>query len=192
MRSVIVAGVAGIALTLGGCGMFGSGSDTSTSAGDRASTRVNITDDNASRGGGSTAMPSSSTPSSTSAASIAENAPSGNGAGLADVMEAQQDLRSAGLYKGKIDGIAGPETTQAVKNFQQKNELPQTGMLDQATMLQLRTATRSACSRAFDTSEQATADSWDMLELGTELSATARFFCAKASPPIHLRFRLAA
>jgi peptidoglycan hydrolase-like protein with peptidoglycan-binding domain len=107
------------------------------------------------------------------------------------VVEAQQELQSAELYKGKIDGIAGPETTQAVKSFQHQNGLPETGTLDQATMLQLGTATRSACSRAFDISLPPTADGWDMLELGMDLPATARFFCAEAIPTLHVGFLLA-
>jgi len=55
----------------------------------------------------------------------------------AQVREAQEKLQSAGAYKGKIDGLAGPQTAAAVKEFQQKNGLKQTGMLDDQTMAKL-------------------------------------------------------
>jgi peptidoglycan hydrolase-like protein with peptidoglycan-binding domain len=49
------------------------------------------------------------------------------------VIAAQQKLQSEGLYKGKVDGVAGPETRAALKQFQKKNHLQQTGQLDRKT-----------------------------------------------------------
>ncbi len=50
------------------------------------------------------------------------------------VTQAQRELQSQGFYQGEVDGIAGPQTRQAVKDYQQKNGLQVTGSLDQQTM----------------------------------------------------------
>ena len=131
MRSVIVAGVAAVALTLGGCGMFGSKSDNQTSANDQSSTPGTMESANGSASPTAGSASTSTAPSSTSnssAGSAATTAPSssaqsGTSAGSADVREAQQELQSAGLYNGKIDGIDGPQTKAAIKSFQQKKSL---------------------------------------------------------------------
>jgi peptidoglycan hydrolase-like protein with peptidoglycan-binding domain len=54
-----------------------------------------------------------------------------------ELMQAQQKLKSEGLYRGKVDGVAGPETQQALKQFQQKNQLQQSGQLDEQTEAKL-------------------------------------------------------
>lgn len=51
---------------------------------------------------------------------------------------AQQALQSQGLYQGKIDGKYGPQTKTAIAQFQQQNNLKQTGRLDRATRVALR------------------------------------------------------
>jgi len=53
-------------------------------------------------------------------------------------MALQQDLRDAGYYKGDVDGIYGPKTTQAVEDLQKAHDLPITGTVDQATILALQ------------------------------------------------------
>ena len=53
------------------------------------------------------------------------------------VKQAQTDLKNQGLYHGRIDGIAGPQTERALTAYQQKEGLPQTAALDQATMNKL-------------------------------------------------------
>lgn len=53
------------------------------------------------------------------------------------IKQAQQQLRSDGLYKGRIDGIAGRRTHQAIARFQQRNHLPRTARLDQNTLSRL-------------------------------------------------------
>lgn len=50
------------------------------------------------------------------------------------IKQAQQQLKTQGLYNGAIDGQWGPETASALSRFQQKNGLPQNAQLDQATM----------------------------------------------------------
>ena len=51
----------------------------------------------------------------------------------ATVTEIQRRLKSWGYYEGEIDGKYGQQTIDAVKYFQQKNGLPQTGTVDDAT-----------------------------------------------------------
>jgi peptidoglycan hydrolase-like protein with peptidoglycan-binding domain len=53
------------------------------------------------------------------------------------VRQAQQQLKSQGLYQGHIDGLFGPQTRQALNQYQQRNGLPQTATLDQTTLNQL-------------------------------------------------------
>jgi hypothetical protein len=55
----------------------------------------------------------------------------------ASIQQAQQQLRSQGLYNGEIDGRLGPEMKTALMQFQQRNNLPQTGTLDQQTSARL-------------------------------------------------------
>lgn len=51
--------------------------------------------------------------------------------------QVQKALKSAGLYKGPIDGEMGPRMKQAVSQFQQQNGLNQTGVVDQQTFAAL-------------------------------------------------------
>jgi peptidoglycan hydrolase-like protein with peptidoglycan-binding domain len=51
-----------------------------------------------------------------------------------EVRQAQQQLKSDGLYKGALDGIMGHRTRLAIARFQQKNGLPRTARLDQRTL----------------------------------------------------------
>lgn len=63
-------------------------------------------------------------------------APAGAGAAMSrsEIRQAQQQLRQDHLYRGRIDGIAGSATRQAVQRYQRKNGLPVTAQLDQDTM----------------------------------------------------------
>ena len=56
------------------------------------------------------------------------------------VREAQIALRDAGFDPGRIDGVMGPKTRSAVREFQASQGLPQTGRLDAATRQELLTA----------------------------------------------------
>jgi peptidoglycan hydrolase-like protein with peptidoglycan-binding domain len=56
------------------------------------------------------------------------------------VEDAQRELQREGLYHGKIDGIAGPDTRQAITAFQQREGLRQTSRLDDETMDRLDAA----------------------------------------------------
>jgi peptidoglycan hydrolase-like protein with peptidoglycan-binding domain len=50
------------------------------------------------------------------------------------IKDAQRALQAEGAYQGNLDGIAGPKTMQAVRNFQEKRGLPQSGYLDERTL----------------------------------------------------------
>jgi peptidoglycan hydrolase-like protein with peptidoglycan-binding domain len=50
-----------------------------------------------------------------------------------DIRWAQVELRTRGLYNGSLDGILGPQTKQALDQFQAKNGLNRTSSLDATT-----------------------------------------------------------
>ena len=52
----------------------------------------------------------------------------------------QTSLRTAGFYDGKIDGVYGPGTVDAVKALQKESGLPETGFVDRATAAALDAA----------------------------------------------------
>jgi hypothetical protein len=49
------------------------------------------------------------------------------------IRRAQQSLQAAGFYAGTIDGILGPQTRTAIREYQARHGLPTTGRLDAAT-----------------------------------------------------------
>jgi hypothetical protein len=53
------------------------------------------------------------------------------------VRDAQVALRDAGFDPGRIDGVMGPRTQAALREFQASQGLPQTGRLDSTTQKQL-------------------------------------------------------
>jgi peptidoglycan hydrolase-like protein with peptidoglycan-binding domain len=63
---------------------------------------------------------------------------------MADTRAAQEALKTQGFDPGPIDGRMGPRTSAAISDYQRKNDLPVTGMLDDATMAKLEVrSTRS-------------------------------------------------
>lgn len=61
----------------------------------------------------------------------------------ADVRTMQQSLREVGCYRGAVDGIAGPQTTTAVRSFQSGSHLAVDGVYGHATEAALTSAVRS-------------------------------------------------
>jgi len=49
------------------------------------------------------------------------------------VQRVQKQLQVAGLYSGPIDGVFGPQTKTALRQYQARHGLPATGELDEAT-----------------------------------------------------------
>ena len=74
------------------------------------------------------------TPGVTPQDQIDQGQQQGAGASLAQVEQAQQQLKSQGLYNGAIDGIVGPGTQSALMQFQRSQGLPETAQLDQQTL----------------------------------------------------------
>lgn len=54
-----------------------------------------------------------------------------------EIRQVQQKLRGENLYRGRIDGRWGPETRQALSQYQRKSGLPVTARLDQDTLSNL-------------------------------------------------------
>jgi peptidoglycan hydrolase-like protein with peptidoglycan-binding domain len=50
-----------------------------------------------------------------------------------EVKDVQRELKTEGLYKGKIDGVVGPQTKEALSTYQKDHGMPQTAMIDQET-----------------------------------------------------------
>lgn len=63
-----------------------------------------------------------------------------------EVKQAQTELKQQGLYKGKVDGILGPETKTAISKYQKKEGLPQTASLDEQTRQHLMSTSGSGSS----------------------------------------------
>jgi peptidoglycan hydrolase-like protein with peptidoglycan-binding domain len=61
----------------------------------------------------------------------------GKGAANGDVRAAQRALKEKGFNPGPIDGVMGPRTSAAVRDFQQKENLKVTGRLDAETRSRL-------------------------------------------------------
>lgn len=56
---------------------------------------------------------------------------------MTDTRAAQQALKTQGFDPGPVDGRMGPRTRTAISDYQRKNDLPVTGMLDDATKVKL-------------------------------------------------------
>ena len=72
-----------------------------------------------------------------------------------NVRAAQQALRDQGYNPGPIDGVMGPRTSAAVRDYQAKQGLTASGQLDDATMDKL--GVRGASSASPTTEPQTTA-----------------------------------
>jgi peptidoglycan DL-endopeptidase LytE len=106
-------------------------------------------------GSGAMAAQSAMPPNASPAARAEQSTTMQNqGEPRAEVKEVQQKLKSESLYKGNVDGILGPETQQALKQFQKKNNLQQTGRLDDQTEQKLGIAEQSGSSMPPATKKQ--------------------------------------
>jgi peptidoglycan hydrolase-like protein with peptidoglycan-binding domain len=68
--------------------------------------------------------------------------------GQQDIRQVQEALKNQGQNPGPIDGIMGPQTRQALRAFQSKNGLKQTGTLDAETTEKLNIDSASSGSSA--------------------------------------------
>ncbi len=60
-----------------------------------------------------------------------------------EVRRLQARLKQIGWYSGSVTGTYGPVTTQAVRGFQAKRQIPVTGAVDRRTLDRLRAMTRT-------------------------------------------------
>jgi rare lipoprotein A len=59
------------------------------------------------------------------------------------VKQAQEALKTEGLHPGAVDGVVGRRTREALRAYQTREDLPATGVLDEATFSRL--APRPTC-----------------------------------------------
>jgi peptidoglycan hydrolase-like protein with peptidoglycan-binding domain len=144
MRSALIIGVSVLALSLGGCSWFER--TTGIGGGDQSASEAQPAPpaQNSSQAASNTPAPAPAPAAQTSGSgSTAHHHPmhASN-----EVRMAQEKLKDDGDYMGKIDGLAGPQTHQAVMQYQKKNGLKQTGYLDHATLSKLGVGHGSAAS----------------------------------------------
>src|SRR5205085_2791085 len=131
MKKLVLATASVLALGIAGIGV-GSAQTPSSSPSTQApspSAQTPYASPNAQSPSTSSQMPSSSTMSQ---GSQAQSAPVN--LSESQIKQVQQQLKGAGLYRGSVDGEMGPETKQAISQFQQQHGLNQTGVLDQQTL----------------------------------------------------------
>jgi hypothetical protein len=63
-----------------------------------------------------------------------------------DVRAGQQALRDRGYDPGQLDGLMGPQTSAALKNFQRAEKLAVTGQFDDATAAKLNVSMRTGAA----------------------------------------------
>lgn len=126
MRRLFLTTASIIALTLGGGGLALAAGTTSGSMGTHNGTSTSMEN-------GSSASHTSDTQGMGMESHGAKSAATSQ----SEVKQAQEQLKSEGLYHGKVDGIMGPETKQAVSQYQKKNGLHETATLDQQTLSHL-------------------------------------------------------
>ena len=76
---------------------------------------------------------------------VANRSPATSGKSIAD---AQARLKTLGWYSGAVDGLYGPRTAKALKDYQYSVGLPQSGVVDSATANALADVTPSTSSGA--------------------------------------------
>jgi hypothetical protein len=68
------------------------------------------------------------------------------------VRQAQEQLKTAGLYNGPTDGMMDPDTRAGLARFQQQNGLRRTETLDQQTLTRLNTGLNTGQTTGFGSS----------------------------------------
>jgi len=90
---------------------------------------------------GSAAAPSDLGATTISSARSAPETPrlSARSSGKPKTDEIQRALKNAGFYQGSVDGKMGPQTREAVREFQRIHGLQEDGVVGKATWAKLRT-----------------------------------------------------
>jgi peptidoglycan hydrolase-like protein with peptidoglycan-binding domain len=155
MKTLILATVSAVALGIAGVAVPSYAQNTSTTPGSTMtqpatppgamtppSTPATSAAQPSTPQGASAAAPQPATPSpgSNAQSNMANPSPSAVSpvrVTRGEVRQVQQKLHNEGLYQGRIDGLMGPQTHQALRQYQQKNGLQVTARLDQATLNRL-------------------------------------------------------
>jgi len=127
MRSALIVGVSVVALGLGGCSWV----ERTTGIGGGEPSARSQPAATSSMSGSSQAPPREQAQSGSTSSKGAIGHPARMASN--EVRQAQQKLKDDGDYTGQIDGLAGPQTHQAVMAYQKKNNLKVTGRLDRQT-----------------------------------------------------------
>lgn len=133
-----------LALSLGGAAFAQTSTGSPTPDNSPASSDSNMPANSSGanmNGGGANGGPMASNAPSMSTSGIASR--SGASASPDEIKQAQQALTTQGLYRGQLDGKWGPETRQAVAQFQKTKGLKQTAQLDPQTMNDLQSGAMS-------------------------------------------------
>lgn len=144
MRTLILATVSAIALGFAGIAPGFAAQNTETMPGPAATQPATPASPNGQSTmpqtgatGTQPATPATGSYSQSNAADMSNTSQSGMNATQAtssEIRQAQEKLQDEGLYHGKVDGQMGPETQQALRQYQEKNNLQATAKLDQETM----------------------------------------------------------
>ena len=147
VRKVLLATVSVVALGLGGAGLAvaarTTNSNTGTSAGTAMPNAAGTTQPGYNTGTGTnmgadagtrTSGYNQGTNANTGMSGMNESSQWGGRMSRRDqVREVQQKLQADNLYNGKIDGVMGRETRQALRSYQQQNGLRVNARLDRQT-----------------------------------------------------------
>lgn len=90
------------------------------------------------------------------------------------VTEVQKRLKAWGYYSGTIDGKYGQQTIDAVKYFQKKNGLSQTGVVDEKTAAKIGVSLSSSGSGSYQSSSGQNNASGDVYLLARCIYGEAR------------------
>ena len=66
------------------------------------------------------------------------------------IREVQRDLLRKGYYSGPVDGIFGPKTERALREFQKNQQLPVTGQIGGLSRDQIREVQRALLRKGYD------------------------------------------
>lgn len=141
MRTLILATVSAVALGFAGIAPGFAAQNTETMPGPAvtqpaapASPNQNPTMPQNRTTAGQSATEPSSQANAAGMSSTPESGTTAMQATPSEIRQAQEKLQDEGLYHGKVDGQMGPETQQALRQYQEKNNLQATAKLDQETM----------------------------------------------------------
>ena len=134
MKRIILTTVSVLALGLGGAGLSYAAGDMSGNA--ETAPSATGTSTMPSAAGTSQSPYSAGTTSQSTMPSMSGTSQWGTSSrtgGRNEIMDVQQKLQADNLYNGKIDGLLGPQTRRAIREFQQQNNLRVTARLDRET-----------------------------------------------------------